>query len=203
MSCGPSEALKGMADQIDALDDKIDSLITESPLGKLNALKDQANDAVNGVMGKLEGAIPSALNKLGSKLDQTLHEDVSDIAKLLLLGVVALPQYKQELERVKRKWGDLSDLGQYKSLDEVADALRSGALDLDRICKLIPNTEKQGVDVIVKGTPTSFPDIDPVALVKYGKLPNYKTPKFEVQTTTRAKKQAEEFLNLELPEFDF
>ena len=35
MSCGPSEALKGMADQIDALDDKIDSLITESPLGKL------------------------------------------------------------------------------------------------------------------------------------------------------------------------
>ena len=46
MSCGPSEALKGMADQIDALDDKIDSLITESPLGKLNALKDQANDAV-------------------------------------------------------------------------------------------------------------------------------------------------------------
>ena len=193
MSCGPSEALKGMADQIDALDDKIDSLITESPLGKLNALKDQANDAVNGVMGKLEGAIPSALNKLGSKLDQTLHEDVSDIAKLLLLGVVALPQYKQELERV----------GQYKSLDEVADALRSGALDLDRICKLIPNTEKQGVDVIVKGTPTSFPDIDPVALVKYGKLPNYKTPKFEVQTTTRAKKQAEEFLNFELPEFDF
>ena len=46
MSCGPSEALKGMADQIDALDDKIDSLITESPLGKLNALKDQANDCL-------------------------------------------------------------------------------------------------------------------------------------------------------------
>ena len=202
MSCGPSEALKGMADQIDALDDKIDSLITESPLGKLNALKDQANDAVNGVMGKLENAIPSALNKLGNKLDQTLQEDVSDIAKLLLLGVVAYPQYVQELERVKRKWGKV-DLGDFKSLDQVADALRSGALDLDRICKLIPNTEKQGVNVIVKGTPTSFPDIDPVALVKYGKLPNYKTPKFEVQTTTRAKKQAEEFLNFELPEFDF
>ena len=38
MSCGPSEALKGLADQVDALDDKIDSLITESPLGKLNRI---------------------------------------------------------------------------------------------------------------------------------------------------------------------
>ena len=36
MSCGPAEALKGLADGIDILDDKIDSLIEESPLGKLN-----------------------------------------------------------------------------------------------------------------------------------------------------------------------
>ena len=115
MSCGPSEKLKALADQVDALDDKIDSLITESPLGKLNDLKNQAGDAVNGVMGKLTDAIPEALTKIGDIADRTLHEDVSDIAKLLLLGVVALPQYKQELERVKRKWGDLSDLGQYKS----------------------------------------------------------------------------------------
>ena len=90
-----------------------------------------------------------------------------------------------------------------KDLEDVADALRSGALDLDRICKLIPNTEKQGVDVVVKGTPISFPDIDPVALVKYGKLPTLRTEKIRVDTILRSKKQSEEFLNLQLPEFDF
>ena len=202
MSCGPSEKLKALADQVSAFDDKIDSLIEESPLGKLNDLKSQAGDAVNGIMGKINEAIPEALQKIGDIADRTLHEDISELGKLVLLGVVALPQYKQELDRLQTKWGGI-DLGDFKDLDDVASALRSGALDLDRICKLLPNTEKQGVNVIVKGTPTSFPDIDPVALVKYGKLPNYKTPKFEVQTTTRAKKQAEEFLNFELPEFDF
>lgn len=202
MSCGPSEKLKALADQVDALDDKIDSLITESPLGKLNDLKNQAGDAVNGVMGKLTDAIPEALTKIGDIADRTLHEDVSDIAKLLLLGIAGKDLYEREITRLTNKWGNIS-FGQFQDLEDVADALRSGALDLDRICKLIPNTEKQGVDVVVKGTPISFPDIDPVALVKYGKLPTLRTEKIRVDTILRSKKQSEEFLNLQLPEFDF
>ena len=202
MSCGPSEKLKALADQVDALDDKIDSLITESPLGKLNDLKNQAGDAVNGVMGKLTDAIPEALTKIGDIADRTLHEDVSDIAKLLLLGIEGKDLYEREITRLTNKWGNIS-FGQFQDLEDVADALRSGALDLDRICKLIPNTEKQGVDVVVKGTPISFPDIDPVALVKYGKLPTVRKEKIRVDTILRSKKQSEEFLNLQLPEFDF
>ena len=202
MSCGPSEKLRALADQVDALDDKIDSLITESPLGKLNDLKNQAGDAVNGVMGKLTDAIPEALTKIGDIADRTLHDDISEIGKLLLLGIVAKPLYEQEIRRLKDKWGNVG-LGDFKDLDDVANALRSGALDLDKICKLIPNTEKQGVDVVVKGTPISFPDIDPVALVKYGKIPDVRTGKIALKTSVRSKKQAEEFLNLQLPEFDF
>ena len=202
MSCGPSEKLRALADQVDALDDKIDSLITESPLWKLNDLKNQAGDAVNGVMGKLTDAIPEALTKIGDIADRTLHEDISEIGKLLLLGIVAKPLYEQEIRRLKDKLGNVG-LGDFKDLDDVANALRSGALDLDKICKLIPNTEKQGVDVVVKGTPISFPDIDPVALVKYGKIPDVRTGKIALKTSVRSKKQAEEFLNLQLPEFDF
>ena len=202
MSCGPSEKLRALADQVDALDDKIDSLITESPLGKLNDLKNQAGDAVNGVMGKLTDAIPEALTKIGDIADRTLHEDISEIGKLLLLGIVAKPLYEQEIRRLKDKWGNVG-LGDFKDLDDVDNALRRGALDLDKICKLIPNTEKQGVDVVVKGTPISFPDIDPVALVKYGKIPDVRTGKIALKTSVRSKKQAEEFLNLQLPEFDF
>ena len=108
MSCGPSEKLKALADQVDALDDKIDSLITESPLGKLNDLKNQAGDAVNGVMGKLTDAIPEALTKIGDIADRTLHEDVSDIAKLLLLGIAGKDLYEREITRLTNKWGNIS-----------------------------------------------------------------------------------------------
>ena len=202
MSCGPSEKLRALADQVDALDDKIDSLIEESPLGKLNDLKNQAGDAVNGIMGKLTDAIPEALTKIGDIADRTLHEDISEIGKLVLLGIAAKPLYEQEIRRLKDKWGNVG-LGDFKDLDDVANALRSGALDFDKICKLIPNTEKQGVNVVVKGTPISFPDIDPVALVKHGKIPDVRTGKISLATSTRAKKQSEEFLNLQLPEFDF
>ena len=48
------------------------------------------------------------------------------------------------------------------------------------------------MDVVVKGTPISFPDIDPVALVKYGKIPDVRTGKIALKTSVRSKKQAEE-----------
>ena len=202
MSCGPSKAMRDLADQIDAFDDKIDSLITESPLGKLNDLKNQAGDAVNGVMGKLESAIPEALNKITDFMDKTLHEDVSDLAKLGLIYYVNRDYYEQQLKAIKGKWSGV-DLGDYNSLDEIADALRRGALDIESICKMIPNTEKDGVNVVVKGTPTSIPDIDPVALIKHGAIPKIPPGSITIDVVGRAKKQSEEFLNLELPEFDW
>jgi hypothetical protein len=50
MSCGPSEALKGLADSVDALTEKAESLVNESPLGKLGDLESMAADAATGVL---------------------------------------------------------------------------------------------------------------------------------------------------------
>ena len=79
----------------------------------------------------------------------------------------------------------------------------SVAIDLDSLCKLVPNIEKEGVEITVKGVPTSFPDIDPAAILKGGKLPPVVIGEIEVDVGTRAKEEAEEFLNLELPDFDY
>jgi len=202
MSCGPSKKLLELADQVQAAEDKFDSIINESPLGKLNEIKNDALEDVNSVMGKMENMIPSILNKVLSDDDKTLHDDVKDFLKVIMLGAIALPDIKYKLEYLKNKWGNV-DLGDIKNFDDLQDILRNGAIDIDMICKAIPNIEKEGVQVTVKATPTSFPDIDPASILKGGSLPSIQKPSVYIEIGDRIKKQGEEFLNLELPDFDF
>ena len=90
-----------------------------------------------------------------------------------------------------------------ENFKDLEGLLRSGAVDLDSICKLIPNLEKDGVNVIVKATPTSFPDVDPATILKGGALPPLPKPKVVIDVSSRKKDIKEEFLNLELPDFDW
>ena len=75
---------------------------------------------------------------------------------------------------------------------------------IDDICKLVPNVQTQGVNLEVKGVPTSFPNVDPVAMIKGGDLP--KLPSidgFKIEPEVISKAQADDFLQLELPTFDW
>lgn len=202
MSCGPSEKLKELADKVQAAEDKFDAAIDASPLGKLNEIKNDALEDINSVIGSMENMIPSILNKVMAAADKNLHEDVADFLKLVLLVGVNKDVIESNLEYLKDKWGDI-DLGDVKNFDDLEDALRTGAVTLEQICKQIPNVEKEGVEVVVKATPTSFPDIDPAAILKGGSMPVYKTPKIDIDVKTRVRDQAKEFFNLELPDFDW
>ena len=202
MSCGPSEKLKELAGKVQAAEDKFDAAIDASPLGKINDIKNEALEAVNGVMGKMENMIPSIINKVLSDSDKTLHQDTKDLIKLIMLGVLKKDEIEAKLEGMKNKWGNV-DLGDIKNFDDLKRLIMSGAIDLDSLCKLVPNIEKEGTVVTVRATPTSFPDIDPAAILKGEKLPEYRKPKIDIRVGTRAKKQAEEFLNLELPDFNW
>ncbi len=202
MSCGPSEKLKELADQVDAVEKKFDNMINESPLGKLNDLKAEAEAEINGVMGKIEGMIPDILSDLKDFSDKTLHEDVTDLFKFMIIAGARKEQIKGKLDQLKTKWGSV-DLGDIKDFNDLENLLRSGAIDLDSICKLIPNIEKEGVGITVKGVPTSFPDIDPVAILKGHKLPKLPDPKIIIDIGARKKEITDAFLNLELPDFDF
>ena len=44
MSCGPSKALSALADKVDLANEKIDELILQPTIGKLDDLKQQAED---------------------------------------------------------------------------------------------------------------------------------------------------------------
>ena len=143
MSCGPAEALKGLADGIDVLDDKIDSLIEESPLGKLNELKGEAEAAVNGVMDAVNVMIPEiGAGVLDGLVPAGLQDDIKGIASFVLAGIASKDAFENQLNALKSKYANF-DLGDFKDLDDVVAALRSGALDLDNICKLIPNFEEE------------------------------------------------------------
>jgi len=200
MSCGPSEKLKDLAAQVQAAEDKFDSIINSSPLGKLNEIKNDALEDVNGILGKMENMIPSILNKVLSAADKTLHDDVKDLLKFIMLGYIKKDAIESQLDWMKSRWGNI-DLGDIKNFDDLRNLLESGAVDFDNLCKLIPNVEEEGANVIVRATPTSFPDIDPAAILKGAPLPDYRKPEITIDVTKRAKEQAEEFINLELPDF--
>ena len=200
MSCGPSQAIKDVAAQIDALNEQFDNMINESPLGKLNDLKAEAEAELNGLMGKLEAALPDIAFPSADLPFEDLPaiDQMKQVAGLLALGYLQKDAVEAKLDFMKDKYSDLD-----VDIDNVADLLRSGAADLDDLCKLIPNVETQGINIAVKGTPTSFPDINPVAMVRKGALPELPDlGKVWIDPTVKAKEQADDFLNLELPRFD-
>ena len=59
MSCGLSKAMAGAAEQVDALNEHFDAAVRNSPLGELGSIAEKAEAAAQGVMDKLNDAIPS------------------------------------------------------------------------------------------------------------------------------------------------
>tara|TARA_Y100000385_G_C13106264_1_gene648097 strand:+ start:1249 stop:1854 length:606 start_codon:yes stop_codon:yes gene_type:complete len=201
MSCGPSKAMKAAADQVDALNAKIDAAIMDIPgMDELANLKENAESAAQGLMDKLSAAIPSIAFPEVPAAAKSLQDEMKEVAGLIALGVLALPQLKNQLDYMKDKYAGVDEV----DIDNLAGLLRSGAMDLDSICKLVPNVQTQGINAKVLGIPTSIPDIDPVALIRGGKLPELpKVGKVYVEVDKVSKKQGADFFDIELPNFDF
>ena len=198
MSCGPAKALLEMADKVDALNESIDAAIMDIPgMSELAGLKDKVTSEANSLMDKLNEAMPTIKFPDKDFLDLPLQDQMKQIAGLIALGYLAKPQLEAKLDQMKTKYGGV-DI----DIDNLADMLRSGAMDLDSLCKMVPNVQTQGVNLEVKGIPTSFPNIDPVAIIRGGSLPPMpKVGDVYIKPTIKAKEQADDFLNLELPTF--
>ena len=124
---------------------------------------------------------------------------MKEIAGYIALGALALPQLKSQLDYMKDKYAGVD-----VDIENLADLLRTGAMDLDNLCKLVPNIQTQGVNVEIKATPTSLPDIDPVAILRGGAIPEFPTSiETYIETSKVNKKATDDFLNIELPTFDF
>lgn len=204
MSCGPSAEIRAVADQIDNAKDAVLAAVDASPLGALISIKEKAEDEVNGLLGELEKAIPEMAEDVLNKAfdDLPLHDQAKDLAKTLALGAIAAPDIIRKAKSMEQKFGSILE-GDF-TIDKLTSLLRSGANDIDDICKLLPNADTQGIGLVVKGVPTSFPTLDPVMMLKKGKLPDLpEVGTVFLEAKRESKDQADDFLTLELPRFDF
>ena len=158
-----------------------------------------------------EKAATEAAGEVVKRMGKTAVDEFDEIKRVLKNPKVATrvgkylarfaPKIAAKLAEMKAKYS-----GTDVDIDNLAQLLRSGALDIDEICKLVPNVNTDGINVEVKGIPTTFPDIDPVALVRKGKLPD--SPVFDkdfvdLDVNVVSRKQADDFLDIELPSFNF
>ena len=200
MSCGPSKELLAVADQIDALNAQLDAAIMDIPgMGELAGLKGKVEGEAQKLKDKLSAALPSISFPNVPFGQQSLQDQIKSVAGLIALGIAGKDQLENQIDFLKAKYS-----GMDVDIDNIADLLRQGAMDLDSICKMVPNIQTQGIDLTVKGIPTSFPDIDPVAIIRGNPVPEMPSiDNVYIDKNVRSKEQAEEFLNIELPNFDF
>ena len=114
MSCGPSKALSALADKVDLANEKIDELILQPTIGKLDDLKQQAEDELNGLMGDLEEMIPEI--DLGIEIPEelkSLQDDFKDVGNFLLVGLAKKDALVSKMKQIESKWSSV-DLGNFK-----------------------------------------------------------------------------------------
>ena len=196
MSCGPAAGLKKLADKVDGLNNEIDSLVSSIQSGAIGGIKSVVDDATSQVKDAVKGMIPEIDLP---KVPDSLQNDVTKIAKTLITGKLAADQIQNELNNLKGKWGNV-DFGDI-DLNNLPNLLRNGALDIENICKLIPNFEKEGADVIVKGLPITFPEIDAVNIIRGGTIPEVPEPKVTIDVARAKREAGEKFINVVKPRF--
>ena len=195
MSCGPSEELRKMADKIQAGNTAVTNKINSIANGAIGGIQSVIQGAADSVKGALKDAIPE-INI--PKTPNSLQSQVTDLVKKAALIGIAAPGIEQSLKQIKRDWGNV-DLGDLGDIDNLPNLLRTGALDLESLCKKIPNLEKDGVDVVVRGIPVSFPSIDAANIIKHGRMPTITKPNPTIDVSKRQAEAKERFLNVKVP----
>jgi len=71
------------------------------------------------------------------------------------------------VKNLKDKYSDVD-----VDIDNVVGLMEDLGNDLDLLCKLVPNIQDVGGELVVKGFPVSFPDISPGTILEEGKFPD-------------------------------
>lgn len=188
MSCGPSKALNDLADSIDSFTGVFDMSANKA------AVQAEISATVGGIIDGLKASIPEI--DIPTPV-VSLQSDITDFAEKILTAKLAGEDLLSEFETIKSKWEGV-DLGNL-NINDIPRLIRSGAMDLDNICQLIPNFELDGAEITLRGTPITFPDINVVDIIKGGSLPRLTKPDFTTIINRRVKNGANKFLNISAP----
>lgn len=193
MSCGPAEKLTKLAENFETVEAQIDTMVADVE-AQVGAIQATAQAEVDKVIGSLKELIPEIDIPF---TPDSVQNDFTNVVQNILTAQLAAEDLANELTRLEQKWSGV-DLGNIR-IQDIPQLLRSGALDLENICQLIPNFEKDGSQVVLKGTPISFPEINVADILKGGSLPNVQVPDFAEVVTRRVQKGTEKFINISVP----
>tara|TARA_R110002153_G_scaffold259388_2_gene419048 strand:+ start:298 stop:921 length:624 start_codon:yes stop_codon:yes gene_type:complete len=203
MSCGVPQEVRDLVDQL--------SVFKKGPIGILDLLPVPIPTTGAGLieMAKTTGeyaTIIAEIDKIKAKVKaalpiigvvQGLQPDIEDVVGRILTAKVAGEDLANELKNLKTKYTgiDLGDL----DIEDIPSLLENGIIDLENLCKKIPNFENDGVNISFRGLPISFPSVSPQSLLATGKLPSIPKPKITVDVTRRKKAAGESFINIDKP----
>jgi len=193
MSCGPAAGLLELVEVYDDVEAEFDAMIGDV-LGQVGNIEAQAAAQVDKLTEKLKGFLPEIDIPF---IPDSLQGDITSVVEGILTAQLAAEDLVGELGRLEDKWGGL-DLGDI-SITDIPRLLKNGALDLERICEIIPNFEKDGAEITLKGTPISFPEINVPDLIKGGSIPRMTKPDFRVIVNRRVKNAGNKFANIVVP----
>lgn len=208
--CGATEKLVELTDSFLTRDELIDKAIDKLPITPAQGQSIQ--DAIEIALIATDAAALQSL--VTSKLKEYLPEieipeelkgkveglqlDIENFASDVLTAKLAVDDIKNEVNNLKTKYSGL-DLGDV-AIDDIPDLLKQGALDLDNLCKKIPNFEKDGAGFVLKGTPITTPKKSAIADLLGIQIPEVKDFVYSIDPVKQAKEAGENFINVELPD---
>lgn len=208
--CGATGQLVELTQSLGTTDEIIDGLIDKIPIrpevsqavADAAAIIAMAQDTAQIqalVTSKLKEYLPEIEipEELKGKVEG-LQLDIENFASDVLTAKLAVDDIKNEVNNLKTKYSGL-DLGDV-AIDDIPDLLKQGALDLDNLCKKIPNFEKDGAGFVLKGTPITTPKKSAIADLLGIQIPEVKDFVYTIDPVKQAKEAGENFINVELPD---
>ncbi|MDA8940831.1 hypothetical protein N9H34_01710 [bacterium] len=202
--CGATEKLVELTDSFLTKDELIDKAIDKLPItpAQGQAIQDAIEIALIATdAAALQSLVTSKLKEFLPEIElpeeiKGLQADIEGFASDILAAKLAVDDIKNEVSNLKTKYDGL-DLGDV-AIDDIPNLLKQGALDLDNLCKKIPNFEEDGAGFILKGTPITTPKKSAIADLLGIQIPEVKDVVHRIQEVKQAKEKS--FINVDLPD---
>lgn len=163
---------------------------------KIREIESFITNIENGIIPEI--SLPPQLDSLQNDIKGVIEKVKPQLATATDVFLNA-EQLANEVTILKNKWGNI-DLGA-GGIENLPNLIKSGAVDLEKLCSQIPNFEKglDGLTNILKGQPITVPDEAPEEPELSGQLAAAKLTNLTQDFTRRAQEIKDEFAGIEAP----
>lgn len=202
--CGATGQLVELTQSLGTTDEIIDGLLDKIPIRPevSQAVKDAAAIiAMAQDTAQIEALVTAKLKEYLPEIEvpeeiKGLQSDIQAFATDIADAALAVEDIQNEVATLKTKYSGL-DLGDI-DIQDIPALLKQGALDLDNLCKKIPNFEEnEAGELVLKGTPITTPIKSAVADILGIQIPEIKDFVFRVDPGELATEAEKSFANVE------